>query len=507
MSGVYILTAAPRQTRQVRYAARIAMARFLLLLLCAGAASAQPVALHPRNPHYFLVKGKAGIFVSNSEHYGAVLNAKFDYLKYLDALAADGLNYARIFAGTYVEEQGAFGIARNNLAPAPADFVAPWARTGPGEASDGLPKYDLTKIEPKYLERLHGFLREAARRSIVVEVTLFSSHYGEPQWKRSPLNPANNINGTALADYRRLHTADNGGALAYQEALVRRLARELNAHDNFIWEIQNEPWADRHTMGPRLHPYAIAPELQRWPHRVELPAADSLDWQARVARWIAEEEGRLGRRHLVALNYANFRVPVPQLPPHVDVLNFHYAQPDAVRLNYGWEIPVSYDESGFLGRDDAEYLREAWRFLLAGGAVFNGLDYSFTVGREDGTDTAPNGPGGGSPEFRRQLGFLRRFLAELPLEELKPDYTTLRHAPGLEVWMLSAGGRAWAAYVEGTERTRLEMELPPGRYEAEWFHPASGARAGSEILQHGGGLRRIHLPVNDGALAFRLRKQ
>ena len=42
--------------------------------------------------------------------------------------------------------------------------------------------------------------------------------------------------------------------------------------------------------------------------------------------------------------------------------------------------------------------------MLAGGSVFDGLDYSFIVGHEDGTDTEPNGPGGGSPELRKELG-------------------------------------------------------------------------------------------------------
>ena len=37
--------------------------------------------------------------------------------------------------------------------------------------------------------------------------------------------------------------------------------------------------------------------------------------------------------------------------------------------------------------------------MLAGGSVFDALDYSFSVGHEDGTDAEPNGPGSGSPEF------------------------------------------------------------------------------------------------------------
>ena len=35
----------------------------------------QPVSLHPKNPHYFLFRGKAVAFITSGEHYGAVLNA------------------------------------------------------------------------------------------------------------------------------------------------------------------------------------------------------------------------------------------------------------------------------------------------------------------------------------------------------------------------------------------------------------------------------------------------
>ena len=66
------------------------------------------------------------------------MNLDFDYRKYLDTLAADGLNYTRVFSGAYVEPQGAFNITRNTMAPQPNRFVAPWARSSqPGYANGG----------------------------------------------------------------------------------------------------------------------------------------------------------------------------------------------------------------------------------------------------------------------------------------------------------------------------------------------------------------------------------
>ena len=87
-----------------------------------GAAVAQgdhkPSALHPDNPHYFLFRGKPTVIVTSAEHYGAVLNLDFDYVKYLDELAAHGLNNTRTWTGAYCEDDKSFNIARNTLAPA-----------------------------------------------------------------------------------------------------------------------------------------------------------------------------------------------------------------------------------------------------------------------------------------------------------------------------------------------------------------------------------------------------
>ena len=123
---------------------------------------AAPIALHPDNPHYFLWRGQPTILITSAEHYGAVMNLDFDYRKYLDTLAADGLNYTRIFSGAYVEPQGAFNIARNTLAPGPGRFIAPWARSNqPGYANGGN-KFDLTRWDAAYFTRLKDFVAYAA---------------------------------------------------------------------------------------------------------------------------------------------------------------------------------------------------------------------------------------------------------------------------------------------------------------------------------------------------------
>src|SRR5437764_2474653 len=76
-----------------------------------------PIRLHPDNPHYFLWRGKPTVLITSTEHYGAVLNLDFDFVRYLDELHTKGLNHTRTFSGTYREIPGSFGITDNTLGP------------------------------------------------------------------------------------------------------------------------------------------------------------------------------------------------------------------------------------------------------------------------------------------------------------------------------------------------------------------------------------------------------
>ena len=69
-------------------------------------ASENVIGISEKNPHYFQYKGKEILLITSAEHYGAVINRKFDYVKYLDTLKEYGLNYTRIYPGSIIEPEG-----------------------------------------------------------------------------------------------------------------------------------------------------------------------------------------------------------------------------------------------------------------------------------------------------------------------------------------------------------------------------------------------------------------
>ncbi len=260
-------------------------------LPCCPASSPKHSGCIPATAHYFEYQGNPALLITSGEHYGAVLNRDFDYRKYLDTVARDGLNLTRVFAGTYREQAGAsFGIARNTLAPGSDAYVAPWARSAiPGYAAGGN-KFDLDRWDSAYFQRLKVFLTYASKLGIAVELTLFSSHYEERHWNLSPLNPANNVNATSGIQWKKLHALDNGNILDRQEKVVRMIVRELNAFDNVYFEIQNEPWSDHPRTVSILNPYLTGPGRDKWPNSVDVADDASLAWQAQVVTWIERKK-------------------------------------------------------------------------------------------------------------------------------------------------------------------------------------------------------------------------
>lgn len=449
--------------------------------------------LHPDNPHYFRFRGRPAVVITSGEHYGALINQDFDYRTYFATLASDGLNGTRVFSGAaYVEPQGAFNIARNTLAPAQGRFLAPWARSEqPGYAGGGN-RFDLTRFNPDYFTRLADLMEEASRHGIIVEMNLFCPFYGEEQWALSPFHAQNNVNGWTASARTDVYTLDRSGPLlAVQMAFVERIVRELNRFDNLYWEICNEPYFGGVT----------------------------LEWQYAIAEKIAELERGLPHRHLISRNVANAgrddllagHGKVWTEHPAVLILNFHYSNPPlVVPLNYGLDRAIGENETGFRGTADEYYRREAWEFMLAGGALFNHLDYSFTVGHEDGSFTNPETqPGGGSAALRRQFGILKRFIEGFDFVRMRPDNTVIRGGipRGGRAQTLAEPGRQYAIYVREGEALELELKLPPGNYRYAWLDPRTGDTTGSGDLQVTEAAFPLAAPAYSGEIALRIVAQ
>lgn len=446
---------------------------------CATARESSPISLHPDNPHYFLWRGKPTILISSAEHYGAVLNRAFDYVKYLETLSAYGFNLTRTFSGAYCEHQGAFGIEANTLAPAAGDLLCPWARSNvPGYANGGN-KFDLTRWDDEYFRRLADFVAQAAQRGVVVEIVMFCPFYEERMWELSPMNARNNVNGIGQVPRTEVHTLKHKDLLAVQEAMVRRIVGALRNFDNVYYEICNEPYFGGVTT----------------------------EWQHHIAEVIVQTEAAFAHKHLIAQNIANKTKKIEDPSPHISIFNFHYAKPPvAVAENYHWNKPIGNNETGFAGEDRVNpYRLEGWDFIIAGGAIFNNLDYSFSVGHEDGTGEI-NAPGGGGPELRKQLQILAEFINGFDFVKMRPDNAVIAGGipQGTTARALTQRGHAYAIYINGDGVSAISLDLPPGAYQAQWVNTKNGNIEKTETFEHTAQTRTLAAPPYHDDIALRV---
>ena len=198
-----------------------------------------PVRIHPDNPKLFEFRGRPLVLLTATEHYGAVLNRPFRFERYLRDAAANGMTLTRLFT-LFRELQTPINPA-STCKPASPDYLAPYARTGPGFALDGEPRFDLDRDDPEFYERLHRFIGLADDLGVVVEVVLLSNTYGDPVWRLNPLHALNNVNELPACPAPEYLSMRHPALFERQRAHVRRIVEETRGYDNVVYEICNEP--------------------------------------------------------------------------------------------------------------------------------------------------------------------------------------------------------------------------------------------------------------------------
>jgi hypothetical protein len=499
---------------------RTALVAFAAAGLCSAvSAASEPVRVFPQNPHYFSRDGRPLVLVSSDHHYGAVIDADFDFARYLDALAAGGMNLTRIYPGGMFEVEDKY-VAGNPLGPRPGRQVLPWARSAtpgahPALAAPGQPsfKLDLDRWNADYFARLRAFVEHAARKGIVVEVAFFNGMYAD-SWPLMAFHHRNNVQGVGSYEAEEcglFTTADprNSDVLRYQRAYVAKITAELNGYDNVIFDLCDEPSLVGRPDGSI----------------VVQPDASVVPWLHALRDTFLETEAGLSRKHVLGQTVQNLS-PDLSAEPWCDWLPTEYVRPAgrALERNYAARKPIVDVESDYYGHSlvksaySTDALRlEGWWFLLGGGAGVINLNGEFHRGQE-----------AGAPDTRERIlpqrKLLKDFVESLDLAHVSRFEGVGGLAPGVLASALAEPGRQYAVYLfhareedewgahfvasPGRHRDALTLRaVPRGRYRLEWIVPETGAGAGAAAIDWAGGDLRLTTPAYTLDLALRLRAE
>lgn len=462
-----------------------------------------PINLHPQNPRYFLFRDRPMVLITSAEHYGAVINRDFDYVRYLDSLAAHQLNYTRIYPGALIEREGDF-IAANTLAPRREGLVLPWARSSAPGFPLGGNKFDLDTWDEGYFGRLDDFLAKASAREIVVEICFFNCQYPK-NWPVQALHHANNIQGEGRCDHVGFQTMRDQALVARQEAYVGRIVGQVNKYDNVILEICDEPGL------------------------FGTPAEEYHEWISHLIDVVVKTQASLPNRHLIAQQVeGDLGGPGDfTADDRVSVIVGQYIWLESAKqvggmqlleTEYGHDKPIELNETAFYpiwytGDREAASRVEAWEFVVGGGAAYNHLNGMFTVANPSGNDH-------NNDKVLNALRHLRNFIHSFDFIRMHRDVSTVVGGVPADAFArcISEPGRQYALYIHhsvlrtpkyvvlpGSYQDGIVFDLPAGRYTAQWLNPELGTVISQEQFRHYGGRVTLVTPVYQVDVALTIK--
>ena len=432
--------------------------------------------VHASNPRYFSDDSGKAVYLTGSHTWNNLQETEgllpqdpcpwefpFDYHKYLDWMHEHNHNFMRLWNF----EHAAFFCEHSNV---PKFYPNPFARTGPGYAKDGSPRFDVSQFNKDYFHRLRQRVQLACDRGIYVSVMLFQgfSIYlaGSPDkenpWDGHPLNRENNINGfdgdpenTGVGHL--VHTLQNPAITALQENFVARVIDTLNDLDNVLYEIANEA-------------------------RIE-----SVDWQYHMIDFIKRYEANKPKQHPVGMTGV--------MDYNVGWGRFAYL----IDSPADWISPARGDGGGDWLNDppaadgrkiiisDTDHLwgeggdrAWVWKSFCRGiNPIY--MDNLKNTHESHGTVWDQEGA-------RKAMGDTLHYAERMDIASTAPsvDISSTGYCLTNE--------KEYLVYNAGSLNSTFTVDLAPGKYTFEWFDPAKHAVGETGMLESKGGRQVFHAP-------------
>ena len=455
--------------------------------------AAGPLMVSKVNPRYFTVASDpdqkaiylTGSHIWNNFHAGMGPGAEcgttpeeFDYDGYLHFLKEHGHNFIRIWRWEHFQSQAAGGGYHLCMTP------QPWSRTGPGDAKDGKPKFNLEEFNQAYFDRLRERVIAAGNKGIYVGVMLFDGwalHLSPApdNVEGHPFRAGNNVNGIAInsiVDYEVLPLDPRVQAL--QKAYIYKVVDTLHDLPNVLWEVANES-SGGGTVDQNFAEMLGFSEVPEW--------GDSTEWQYWVIDVVKRHEQEQGyATHPIGMtmqfpvadqtkvNDPLFKSKAEWISPGYDDEIFaqggHPMAPgsppshwlDNPPPNDGRKVVIT-DTDHYSSIADALW---AWKSFLRGHHPIL-MDFGIIAG------VNPPDPSAASPgvppyvafeEARYAMGDTLRYAEKMNLlaMEPRPDLSSTGFA-------LAKSGEEYLILQPNDTADPFTVKLEPGTYSVEWF--------------------------------------
>jgi hypothetical protein len=438
-----------------------------------------PLKVHPQNARYFTDGSGRAILLTGLHTWSNLVDMgpgdpppAFDFGAYLDYLERYGHNYTRLWTWEPVtwNTKGNSGQKRDQVHTV---ALLPYARTGPGNALDGKPKFDLTKFNPEYFDRLRSRLMAARDRGIYVSIMLFEGwavQFAPNAWAGHPFHGANNINGIE-ADSNgdglglEVHELGQPRVTAVQEAYVRKVIDTVNDLDNVLYEISNEN-----------HP-------------------PSTEWQYHMIRFIHEYEKGRPKQHPVGMtfqykggsNQTLFDSPAEWVSPNPKAGGGYDYRENPPPADGKKVVLSDTDHLWGIGGNQPW----VWKSFLRGlNPIFMDPYDGVILGNRFDPKWEP---------IHRSLGYIRSYACRMNLAAMTPQEKLASTAYCLA--NPAKEGAEYLVYLPNGGTVTVDLSAAEGPLAVEWFNPATGKATPAEPTT-GGASREFAAPFSGDAVLY-----
>jgi hypothetical protein len=497
---MYVGSQFPRHRSPV-FGRFVRMPVVLSILLWARLASAAPIAgplVASGNPNYFKDANGVVLILNGSQTWNTLQDwgsngslQALDFSAFVKFLEAHGHNFTLLWTTEMPKFCGFPGTAT-----APPDLIAgplPWLRTGPGTATDGGLKFDLTQFNPVFFDRLRTRTKMLNDAGIYAGVYLFTGEWLNIFRCSSdgyPFTRANNINGVddgytggKKGTGSITMTAPNA-ITRFQDVYVEKVIDTLSDLPNVLWIVSeeapsNSTWWNAHQIShirayeskkPHHHPIGYA-ALIGGPDSI-LYNSDA-DWVAPQARFSPATSCGKGK---------------PPCKVNVNDSDHSYWEmwkdTPQVNRNFAWENFMHGNQVLFMDPYVVYYPRENRN--LCGSPV----------------NSICSGPDKRYDNFRDNLGYILRYSRKLNLANVTPRARLA--STGRCLAQTPSVGAEYLVYAPAGGSFTVDLSAMPGSraLTVEWFNPASGVAIPADPIPAGSPSQSFSPPFGGDAVLY-----
>jgi len=439
---------------------------------------AGPLRVSTVNPRYFTDDSGKAILLSGSHTWANFQDispvyppAAFDYDAYLSFLQANNHNFFRL----WMWEEAKWVVDL----PDPYYFSPlPYARTGPGTAGDGQPKFDLTQFNQAYFDRMRERIIQAGNQGVYVSVMLFDgwsisypkgTNNTTNPWSAHPYNLNNNINGingdpNGNNSGDEVHTLQIPAVTALQEAYVAKVIDTVNDLDNVLYEISNES------------------------------PSNSQDWQYHMINYIKGYEATQPKQHPVGMTveYPNgdnaelFNGPADWVSPN-EIGGYKDNPPVASGLK------VILNDTDHLWGSIGGDRQWAWKSFTRGmNPIFmDCYNNDYCLGEDPNSSERVS--------LRSNLGYIRNYANRMNLVAMTPQ--TSLCSTGYCLANPVSNNAEYLVYLPNGGNVVVDLSAASGTLNVEWLNPQTGViQSGGSVA--GGNQRTLITPFSGDSVLY-----